>query len=109
MAYTICSLDNAPRVPFKFDGRILFSSGRYELVHLTLQPGDGMEAHTQPMDVVFYVTEGTGTLAIGDPGSHQEMVEVGCDTAVHLKAGISRAWKNTGGQPLLILVNKLLP
>jgi mannose-6-phosphate isomerase-like protein (cupin superfamily) len=103
IAYSICTPDNAPCVPFRFDGRILFTSPRYELVHLTLQPGEGMEPHVQPMDVVFFVVEGSGSLTIGE-----ELLEINANTTVHVKAGISRAWTNTGNQPLKILVNKLL-
>ena len=101
--HATCTLDAAPRVPFRFDGRILYTSDRFELIHLTLQPGEGMNPHIQPMDVVFFVTEGAGSLAIGD-----EVIEVSNDTAVHIKAGVLRAWRNTGQVPLKILVNKLL-
>ncbi|MFZ4523334.1 MAG: cupin domain-containing protein [Bacteroidales bacterium] len=99
--YTVNSLDSAPRVPFKFDGRILFTCETCELIHLTLQPGEGMELHSQPMDVVFFVVEGSGSLAIGE-----EVLRVAENTTVHVKAGALRGWKNSGTVPLRILVNK---
>jgi len=103
MKYSVCTLEKAPGVPFKFDGRILFVSDRYELIHLTLQPGEGMEPHVQPMDVVFFVLEGSGLLTIG-----QAALEISTTATVHVKADVSRAWKNNGDRPLKILVNKLM-
>jgi len=101
--FALLPLSSAPRVPFRLDGRILFSSGNYELIRLTLQPGESMEIHSQPMDVVFYVEEGTGTLTV-----ENEILEIPGRTTVHVSAGIPRAWSNKGVVPLIILVNKLL-
>jgi mannose-6-phosphate isomerase-like protein (cupin superfamily) len=106
--YTLYPISAAPRIPFKFDGRILYSSEKFELVYLTLQPGEEMEKHIQPIDVVFFVLEGTGTLDIGHPESLREIIEVAPNMTIHVKAGISRAWRNTGDRQLKILVNKLL-
>ncbi|MEI6683353.1 MAG: cupin domain-containing protein [Bacteroidota bacterium] len=102
--YTLYPFDTAPRVPFRFDGRILFTSDRFELVHLTLQPGEGMEPHIQPMEIVFFVAEGAGTLAVG-----RELIEVAPQTTIKIEAGIPRSWTNTGNIQLKILVGKLLP
>jgi quercetin dioxygenase-like cupin family protein len=101
--YTLYPLQASPRVPFKFDGRILFSSEEYELVHLTLQPGEAMEKHTQPIPIVFFVAQGQGTLAVGEA-----LIEVAEKTTIHVNAGVARAWTNIGDKPLVILVNKLL-
>jgi quercetin dioxygenase-like cupin family protein len=101
--YQIIPFNDTPRVPFKLDGRKLFTSEMLEIIHLTLQPGESMDAHTQPMDVVFFVLEGTGTLSIG-----VESIVVGENTTIHVRSGVQRAWNNTGNQPLRILVNKLL-
>lgn len=101
--HTILPLSKSPHVPFDLDGRIVFTSPEYELIHLTLQPGEEVEIHKQPFDVIFYVMEGRGTLMAGD-----DRVEVASDTAVLVAAGVLRAWKNTGAIPLRILVNKLL-
>ena len=97
--YTLYPFETAPRVPFRFDGRILFTSNRFELVHLTLQPGEGMEPHIQPVEIVFFVAEGTGTLAVGE-----EVVEVAPETTIKIEAGISWSWTNTGSSPFKILV-----
>jgi len=102
-SFSIHPLSSAQPVPFNLDGRILFSSGEYELIHLTLQPGEEVEIHKQPFDVIFYVMEGRGTLMAGN-----DRIEVASDTAVLVASGVLRTWKNTGGIPLRILVNKLL-
>jgi mannose-6-phosphate isomerase-like protein (cupin superfamily) len=101
--YSIMSFSSAPGVPFNLDGRILFSSGNYELVHLTLQTGETMEKHTQPFDIVFFVVEGRGSLVVGE-----ESAEIDELTAVYVHSGVPRAWTNSGNRPLKILVNKLL-
>jgi len=101
--YTILPFSSAPRVPFNLDGRILFSSAEYELVHLTLQPGEAMEPHIQPIPIVFFVAGGIGALSVGG-----EVIDISEHMTIHVKAGVARAWANTGKEPLKILVNKLL-
>jgi len=100
--HSILSLSSAPGVPYNLDGRILFSSDNYELVHLTLQAGESMEKHTQPFDIVFFVVEGRGSLAVGEA-----VTEIDELTAVYVHSGVPRAWTNSGNRPLKILVNKL--
>jgi quercetin dioxygenase-like cupin family protein len=95
--------EDAPRVPFKLDGRIMYSSPRTEVIHLTLQPGGQMDPHTQPFDVIFYVLQGTGTLIAGD-----EEVTVSENTCIWLEAGTERCWKNPGEKEVKILVIKYL-
>jgi quercetin dioxygenase-like cupin family protein len=100
----ICNdLTSAEKVPFKIDGRIMFRSDRFEMVHLTLQPGDSMELHSQPMDVVFFVLEGTGTLMFTD-----ESHNLPENTSIFVEKGTPRAWKNESPGLVRLLVNKLL-
>ena len=101
--YTKLQLADSPKVSFNLDGRILYSSDKYQLIHLAMRPGEEMEMHVQPMDVLFFVVEGEGSLIIGE-----EVVRAAANMTIHVKAGSSRAWKNSGEQTLKILVNKLL-
>jgi len=101
--FTILQLTDAPKVPFNLDGRILYSSDKYQVVHLTMQPGEEMEVHSQTMDVLFFVVEGEGLLIIGE-----EVIKAVANMTIFVKAGSPRGWKNTGEQTLRILVNKLL-
>ena len=97
----VTTLEDAPKVPFRLDGRILFSSEKLELIHLTLQPGEKMELHSQPFDVVFYVISGNGILDLegrsvnGTPG-----------ICIHVPAGMQRGWKNNGVDVFRVLVVK---
>ena len=97
----ITKLENAPRVPFKLNGRILFSSEKLELIHLTLQPGEKMEPHSQPFDVVFYVLSGIGILNVDE-----QSVDGVPGTCIHIPAGMQRAWKNNGNDEFRVLVVK---
>ena len=101
--YHITPFYDATRVPFKLDGRKLFTSDMLEMVHLTLQPGEIIDPHAQLMDVVFFVLEGTGTLTVGD-----ESIVAGENTTIQVRSGVQRAWSNTGNKPLRLLVNKLM-
>jgi quercetin dioxygenase-like cupin family protein len=98
---TITTPETAPKVPFKLDGRIMFASEKLELIHLTLQPGEKMDIHAQPIDVVFYVISGSGILDLegdsffGSPG-----------TCIHVPAGMQRGWKNNTKEEFRVLVVK---
>jgi len=94
-------LENAPKVPFKLDGRIMFSSEKLELIHLTLQPGEKMEPHSQPFDVVFYGLSGNGILDLAD-----QSVDGAPGTCIHVPAGMRRGWKNNTNKEFRVLVVK---
>ena len=97
----ITNLEDAPKVPFKLDGRILFSSEKLELIHLTLQPGEKMEPHSQPFDVVFYVLSGNGILDLPD-----QSVDGASGTCILIPAGMQRGWKNNTNREFRVLVVK---
>ncbi len=97
----ITKLEDAPQVPFKLDGRILFSSEKLELIHLTLQPGEKMEPHSQPFDVVFYVLSGNAIL-----GLEEQSIDGVPGTCIFIPAGMQRGWKNTGNGEFRVLVIK---
>jgi quercetin dioxygenase-like cupin family protein len=97
----ITQIESAPKVPFRFDGRIMYSSEMLEVIHLTLPPGDKMEPHTQPFDVVFFVIEGTGKLQIED-----ETIEGNPGTCIRVPAGRLRSWNNNGNGDFRVLVIK---
>jgi quercetin dioxygenase-like cupin family protein len=96
-------LAEAPRVPFNLDGRILLTSEKNEVIHLVLKPGEGMDLHTQPFDVIFFVIAGNGILRTadvpveGEPGS-----------CIQVPAGKQRGWMNNSNAELRILVIKIL-
>jgi quercetin dioxygenase-like cupin family protein len=101
MAGNIIKLTEAPRVPFKLDGRIVFSDEKLEIVHLTLKPGEKIDPHEQPFDVIFYVLSGMGELLMNGQRS-----KVGKDTLITVERGINRGWINCGKRNLRLLVIK---
>jgi mannose-6-phosphate isomerase-like protein (cupin superfamily) len=52
--------------PHKVDARELYSMPNAQVMHLTLLPGDALKPHKTPVDVFFYILEGSPTVHIGD-------------------------------------------
>ncbi|MDX9950301.1 MAG: cupin domain-containing protein [Candidatus Cloacimonadaceae bacterium] len=73
-----------------------------EIVHLHLSPGAHLAAHTTPVNVAFYVLEGTATFVIGD----EEQV-FPQDTIVDSPKDIPHAVLNNGDSDLRLLVIKM--
>lgn len=71
-------------------------------VHLVLKPGEALKPHITPVDVFFYVLEGTGTVEIGE-----EKQTVGPDTLIDSPAKIPHCWYNNSDKMLRILVVKV--
>ena len=97
----ITSLANAPSVPYDIDGRIMFSGNSFEVVHLSLSPGEELALHDNPHNVVFYMLEGSAFLILKD--SETEMKS---DSCLALEKGISRGWCNRGDSRARLLVIK---
>ncbi|HOP03700.1 MAG TPA: cupin domain-containing protein [Tenuifilaceae bacterium] len=97
------SLDNAEKVPFNLDGRKMFISEKVEIIHLTLKPGEVLDKHTNPFNVVFYILEGSGVVETED---ESKLVEP--DMTIEIQKGIPRGIKNTSNHILRLLVVKIL-
>lgn len=72
-----------------------------QAVHIMLKPGEKLKRHITPVDVFFYVLEGSGIVEIGD-----EKKEVGKDTFIESPAGILHCWYNESSEILRVLVVK---
>jgi quercetin dioxygenase-like cupin family protein len=103
MDYIKLSLADAPKLPIPFDGRIVYTDENFEVVHLSLKPGEGMDLHEMPFPVVFFVREGGGTLHF-----RQEELKAIPGDCIRVEPGVSRGWRNTGPLELKIVVMKLL-
>jgi mannose-6-phosphate isomerase-like protein (cupin superfamily) len=79
----------------------MFSSARAEVIHLTLNPGDKMDPHVQPFDVIFFIIEGEGILETGE-----QKIMAKKNTCIWMEAGAQRSWYNPGRSELKILVYK---
>jgi len=59
------------KTPHKVDVRKLISYKNATIVHIALEPEEGLKMHMTPVDVCFYVLEGEGIVQIG---KEKEMV-----------------------------------
>jgi len=80
----------------------LYDTENAMVVHLQLEPGEALKPHITPVDVYFYVLEGTGIVLVGD-----EKKEVGEGTLIDSPKGIIHCWYNESDKPLRVLVNKV--
>ncbi len=96
-------LKDAERVPINIDARKLCVRPDVELIHIGFLPGETLEKHANPFDVIFYVVEGTGELEVAE-----EKKLISKDTAIQVPAGVMRGWKNTGQGILRVLVIKAM-
>ncbi|MFC2090775.1 cupin domain-containing protein [Bacteroidota bacterium] len=58
--------------PHGVDVRKMYDEDSAQIMHMTLKPGESLKPHKTPVDVVFYVLEGSPTIHIGDESSTQE-------------------------------------
>lgn len=96
------NLSNSPKVPFNLEGYILQSNSKTEIVHLTLNPGEKIDPHSNPFDVIFYILSGIACTN----KNHEEynLVQGDC---VEISANVSRSIQNNGTTPLQLLVFKI--
>jgi len=52
--------------PHKVDVRKLYDHDSAQVMHITLQPGESLKSHITPVDVFFYILEGTTDVRVGD-------------------------------------------
>ncbi len=88
--------------PHHVDARKIYDSPHAIAVVITLQPGEALKKHMTPVDVFFYVIEGTGIVEIGD-----EKNAIGKDTLVESPARIPHRWINESSSVFRVLVVKI--
>ncbi len=96
-------LKDAELVPINIAAHKLFGSDRTEVIHLCFKPGEVLEKHPNPFDLIFYVLEGKGVLEVGE-----ESATLGADSLIEIPADEMRGWINTGSVDLRVLVIKVL-
>lgn len=87
--------------PHKVDVRKLYDTETAQAVHITLQSGEALKPHITPVDVFFYILEGTPEVTIGD-----ETVTVEKDSIVESPKGIVHNLSNNSPKQARILVVK---
>lgn len=90
-------MENAHRV----DARNLYNTENAMITVITLDPGQSLKRHITPVDVAFYVLEGTGVVEIGD-----EKMKVTKDTIVESPKDIVHCWYNESNEILRFMVIK---
>ena len=100
----IIELDKAPEKenPHKVLAKGLFDTEQVQVVHLELKPGEALKLHKTPMNVFFYVLEGTGVVVIGD-----EEETVSKDTLIESPKAIPHLLRNESDSLFRFLVVKL--
>jgi quercetin dioxygenase-like cupin family protein len=88
--------------PHNVDARRIYDSPHAMAVVITLQPGEVLKKHITPVDVFFYVLEGSGVVEIGD-----EKLAVGKDMLVESPARIPHRWSNASTSVFRVLVVKV--
>ncbi len=90
-------MDNAHGV----DARNLYNKEEAMVTVISLEPGQSLKRHITPVDVAFYVLEGTGIVEVGE-----EKVEVTKDTLIESPKDILHCWYNESDAPLKFMVIK---
>ncbi len=88
--------------PHHVDARKIYESPHAMVVVITLKPGEALKKHITPVDVFFYVLEGTGVVEIGD-----EKQTVGKDMLVESPARVPHRWTNESTAVFRVLVVKV--
>lgn len=101
---TVCYID----IPDKDNGhgvsvRKLLVGDEVQVIHLKLKPGEVISSHTTPVNVFFYILEGSCTIEIGN-----ERKEVSRDVLVESPADIPHAIYNESPRLVRLLCVKLM-
>ena len=88
--------------PHHVDARKIYDSPHAMAVVIILQPGESLKKHITPVDVFFYVLEGTGIVEIGE-----EKATVRKDMLVESPAKIPHRWFNESDAIFRVLVIKV--
>ena len=52
--------------PHKVDARMLYDKDSAQAIHIRLNPGESLKPHITPVDVFFFVIEGTPDVLVGE-------------------------------------------
>jgi len=84
------------------DARELYHTSHAQVIHMSLPPNEAIPLHTTPVDVFFYILEGSGEVHIGE-----EKTLVDAEVLVESPANIPHGVKNAGKDTLRFLVVKV--
>jgi quercetin dioxygenase-like cupin family protein len=93
--HEITALENL----YGIEAKKLHENEHVQAAHITLKSGERLIQQSTPVDVFFYVLEGSGIVEIGD-----ETKEVSKDTLIDSPANIPHGWFNHSDSVLRLLV-----
>lgn len=92
---------NKEETPHNVDVRKMYDKKSAQAAHITLQAGEALKPHVTPVDVFFYVLEGTPTIRVGNQNG-----EVSKDCLVESPKNIVHCIYNFSSSITRILVVK---
>ncbi|MBN8705306.1 MAG: cupin domain-containing protein [Bacteroidetes bacterium] len=101
MKITVVTETPIVETPHKLDVRKLYDNDSAQVMHITLQPGEALKPHITPVDVFFYILEGTPDVTVGD-----EKIQVNADSLVESPKNIVHFLTNNSTAVARILVVK---
>ena len=93
---------NSKKLTLSTDAWSLLDDSRFEIIQINLNPGEIIEKHSNPLEVVFYVVEGQGKATIED---QSELLKK--EDSIKIEKNLQRSWENTGENILKLLVYKI--
>ena len=83
------------------DARNLYNTDDAMVTVITLKPGQSLKRHITPVDVAFYMLDGTGIVEVGD-----ERMKVTKNTLIESPKDIVHCWYNESDNPIRFMVIK---
>jgi quercetin dioxygenase-like cupin family protein len=87
--------------PHKVDARMLYDKDSAQAIHIKLEAGESLKPHITPVDVFFYVLEGTPEILIG---KEKQIIKVDC--LVESPKDIPHCISNNSDKVVRVLVVK---
>ncbi|NLX46842.1 MAG: cupin domain-containing protein [Euryarchaeota archaeon] len=88
--------------PHKVSVRMIYDHDHGQAVVISLKKGEALKKHITPVDVMFYVLEGTGKVEVGE-----EVKEVSRDMVIESPARIPHRLLNESSPEFRFLVVKM--
>ncbi|MDT8309640.1 MAG: cupin domain-containing protein, partial [Bacteroidales bacterium] len=87
--------------PHKVDVRKLYDYDNAQVMHISLNPGEGLKPHITPVDVFFFILEGKVDVRVGD-----ETVSVDAGNLIESPKDIVHCLSNSSDAVARIMVVK---
>ena len=83
-------------------GYLLAETAKNDIVELHIHQNGFVPAHALPIDVIFYVISGRGSITVSG-----DVQNVSRGDVVEVKKDLDRTWQNPHNEPLTLLVIKM--